>query len=174
MTLEENQFDDNKLISMVDERFEKNTFRIIKLRKAGFYYYAKFFMVIYFLAIFAVVGYLLWLIAQALPAMASQPINSQLAVAIAITSAFIALASLGVNIQKLAEPENTPKILAQYNYKMLRPEVENEHKEKLALLKALVILKSKQPEVRLRQFLQTPIPNDKVFEVLYTNNFSLD
>jgi hypothetical protein len=171
---EKELFDDSTLISLVDERFERSVTKIVKLGKAGFSFYAKILLVCYYIAIFAVIGYLLYLLAQGLPALLGQPINIQLAVGIAITSSFIALTGLGVNIQKMAEPENQSLILGRYNYKKLKAEIESQHPDKLALLKALVILKSRQPDLNLSQFLQAPISNDKVFEILYTNDYSLE
>jgi predicted metal-dependent peptidase len=96
--------------------------------------------------------------------MSQQPPSTQITVAVSITAAFIALSGFGLNIQNLVKPENSYDVLLEYNYKVLKENVKDEN---VALLKGLIMLKSKHPELSLKQVLEFPITKDKLFELLY-------
>lgn len=153
-----------QIIEKVDNNFEKSLRKIYLSRKIDFRYYANVISIIFYLILFVIVGTLLGLVAQALPYVSQQPPSTQVAIGISLTAAFTALASFAINIQNLIEPVNIADILFEYNYKMLK---ENVADENVALLKGLVMLKSKHPELSLKQVLEFPITKDKLFEILY-------
>jgi hypothetical protein len=153
-----------QIIEKVDNKFEKRLRKIYFSRNTEFRYYLTFITLIFYLVLFLMICVLLGWIVKALPSVSQQPPSTQIAISISITAAFIALASFAVNIQKLIEPANMAEILFEYNYKVLK---ENVTKENAALLKGLVMLKSKHPELSLKQVLELPITKDKLFDMLY-------
>lgn len=154
----------NQLICRVNDDFEKSIFRIYRSGKIDLRYYFKIATALFYMFIIGVTGYLLYIIANAMPFL-EQP-SSQLAVAVSLTAAFIAFANFSVSIQNFLKPETTYDILVDYNYKMFK-EKEGVTEANAALLKSLIILKSKQPELNLTQFVKPPITNEKLFEWLY-------
>ena len=153
-----------QIIEMVDNNFEKRLRKIYFSRKTKFDYFLPFITLIFYLILFMFAAYLLALVARAFPVVSEQPASTQIAVAISLTAAFIALASFAINMQNLVKPQNLNEILFEYNYKVFKEKVAEEN---LALLKGLVMLKSKHPELSLKQVLELPITKDNLFEILY-------
>jgi hypothetical protein len=153
-----------QLIEKIDKNFEKSLKKIYLSLKIDLRYYANFASVIYYIILFVVIVCLLSSITKQLPTMTEQPPNIQIVIGISLTATFIALASFGVNIQNLVKPENSHDVLFEYNYKVLKENVKDEN---VALLKGLIMLKSKHPELSLKETLELPITKDKLFEILY-------
>lgn len=151
-----------KMIDTVDTKFERSLRKIYLSFKIGFRYYSGFVALVFYLSLFIIVSILLGLVAQALPYVSET--NAQVAVAISLTSAFIALASFGVNLQRIIEPENPRDALFDYNYKMLK---DSEAEKNPALFKALVMLKSRHPDLSLKEVLPLPVTKEKLFEILF-------
>ena len=59
---------------------------------------------------------------------------------------------------------NVSDILLEYNCKVLK---DNTAGKNPALFKGLVMLKSKHPDLSLKDIIETPITKDKLFEILY-------
>jgi hypothetical protein len=88
-----------------------------------------------------------------------------------MVAALISLLSLSVAMIDLAKSEkeiDPSLLLLTYNYNVLKKTVPS---EKLPLLRALVMLKSGQPEISLKKFLHSPLDKSlsekKLFELLY-------
>ncbi len=152
------------LINKVDKRFEKKLLRIYWSRKIDSRHYLFFISPIYYIALFVIIAIPFSLIARTIPTVGAEPPSTQIPIYLSLIAAFIALASLGVNIQKVIEPINVSEILVEYNYKVLK---ENVADENLALLRGLIVCKSKYPDLSLKDVLDLPITKDKLFEILY-------
>ncbi len=152
------------LIDNVDKNFEKRMRHIYFSRKTEFGYFLPFIALATYLIIFLSAGYLLLNLTRALPVLSQQPESTQLAVYISITAALIALASFSINIPNAVKSAHKGDILFRHNYKVLKADVAEKD---LALLKGLVMIKSKHPELSLNNFLELPITKDKMFEMLY-------
>ena len=156
-------YEDQNLLRKVDAEFEKSELNILLSRKVSFRHYSNLLVVLYYIIVFLFAGYLLSFISKALPSMSGQSEGTQLAVSISITAAFIALAGFGLNIQNYAKPAGGYDMLVEYNFKMLKVGVSE---DKLALLKGLIIVKSKHPDISLQQVIHAPISSDKLLEIL--------
>jgi hypothetical protein len=158
----------NDLLEKVDRKFETSLRKIYFSRKLPFRYYAKFITLGFLLTIYFVVTYLLSQIVKALPSSISQSTPSEtLSLLVAMVATLIALASFAANLINVFQPESEYEIWTSYNYEVLK---ENVSPEELPLLKGLVMLKSKQPEILLTKFLSPldkSLTNKKLFAILY-------
>jgi hypothetical protein len=153
-----------KMMERVDNSFERRLRKIYLSRKIDSRHYLFFISPIYYIALFVIIAIPFSLIARTIPTMGAEPPSTQVPIYLSLIAAFIALASLGVNIQKVIEPINVSEILVEYNYKVLK---ENLADENLALLRGLIVCKSKYPDLSLKDVLDLPITKDKLFEILY-------
>jgi len=153
-----------KLIEKVDNNFEKRLRKIYFSRKTKFDYYLPFIVSIYYLILFMFAAYMLALVAGALPALSDQAPSTQIIITVSIIAAFIALASFSTNIHNVAKPKNLDEILFEYNYRVLKDDTAVKNP---ALFKGLVMLKSKHPDLSLKDIIDLPITKDKLLEILY-------
>jgi hypothetical protein len=162
---------EDDLLTRVDKKFEKRLWKIYFSRKLPFSSWARILVLGFLFIIYFIAAYLLYLVNEALSSIVSKLTASEaLTVYLSMVAAFIALASFSVSIIDFNKPESEYKVLVHYNYEVLKQNVPN---EKLPLLKALVILKSKHPEFSLKEFLHPldkSMTNEKLFEILYNAN----
>ncbi len=153
------------LVDLVDSKFEKSLRKIYFSRKLDFRYFSGFVAIAYYAILMGLTGYLLVIISQALPAgLFQQPPNVQIPIHISFVAAFIAFASFGINVQKIVEPIKPSEVLFAYNYRMLKDETAAKNP---GLFKALLIMKSKQPDLNLKENIELPISKEKLFSLLY-------
>ncbi len=169
---EEEKITDEDLLEKVDTEFETKLRKIYLSGKLPFSYYLRLALPFFSLLGFLIVGYLLLEINSVLPSGLSKATPSEaLTVLLAMVAALISLLSLSVVMIDFAKSEkesDIPLLLLTYNYIVLKKTVPS---KKLPLLKALVMLKSKQPEISLKKFLHSPLDKSltekKLFEILY-------
>jgi len=98
----------------------------------------------------------------------SSPIIDDLS-RIVVVSAYIAV--IGITIAIIKEFMNSSdysELLVQYNYNSLENSVRKTFSDDtLVLFRAFIILKSKQPKIKLTQVIQTPISDKTLYEILY-------
>lgn len=156
------------LLEKVDAKFETSLRKIYFSRKLPFRFYSKFITLGFLLTIYYIVAYLLSEITKALPSSISLSTPTEtLTLLIAMVATLIALASFAANLIDIFKPESEDEIWTTYNYEMLK---ENVSPEELPLLKGLVMLKSKHPEILLSKFLSPldkSLTNKKLFAILY-------
>ncbi len=154
-----------KLLEKIDLKFEKRVWRTYFSTKLSSRHYFVFINAAYYIALFVIIAVLLASVVKQLPNISDQPPNIQIAIEISITATFIALVSFGINLQKGIEPINVSDILLEYNSEKLKDSTSDKYP---ALFKALVKLKSKNPDLNLKDVLELPIAKEKVFQILYT------
>jgi hypothetical protein len=130
-----------ELVRKVDRNFEKRPWKLIVRDIA---------LVSPFVIMFAVVGYLLFAIAEVISSNFSQlATESQFTLLLAEIVALIAFAELAINLPKAASSERSYKQLVDYNYKKMSAK---ENGNNRLLLKALILMKSSQPEFSLKDY----------------------
>ena len=104
----------HQIIENVDNNFEKRLRKIYLPFKIDLRYYVKILVVFYYIIVFSFAGALLLSVTKALPYVSQQPPSTQIVIDVAITAAFIALASFGINLQNIVKPVEPYDILFEF------------------------------------------------------------
>lgn len=159
----------NELVDIVDSNFEPSLWKIFKAKKLGATNYAKIVFFIFLMIVYIIGAILLSQIIYLMPLVINQlTTGDSVAILLAIVATFIALISFIANISNVTKfTETKSEILGRYNYEILCKKVTPKD---FPLLKALIILRSKQPEFRLSQSfdpIAKSLNKGKLREILY-------
>jgi hypothetical protein len=156
------------IINLVDNEFERRLGHIYLSRNLDRRFYSKFFLLGFFFAVYFLVAFILSKIIQAVPFTLSSSTPSQtLTLFLSITTAFVALVSFSFGTMFNLKTENISEIQQNYNYNVLKKKVKP---EECPTLKALIILKSRQPDFLLSKFYSNDkqLNNEEILKILYT------
>jgi hypothetical protein len=146
-----------KLVELVEEGYEKR-YWVIRFKNPWF----ACFLVLTIVEIL-IVAYLLFLASMVV---SNLPSNIVVTASIALIAALISFMSLSFTVLKAFEPERRYEEFITYNYRMLESKVNEIDR---TVLKALIMVKSKQPEFDLRKIATEEILNrarllDRLYE----------
>jgi len=167
---EENRL--TELIALVNDKFINNPWDIVSSKIFLKRNWAQITSFSFFMVMFIFLSYLLYIISQAVTQSLSQlKIESVLALLLALIASLIAISNFSINLINFGKSEKAYLSLVDYNYEKMK--ICSRNDGELALLKALVILKSKRPEINLKLLLQNPekiLTREKIFEILYNSD----
>lgn len=149
--------DVRKLIELVDGQFQKSLWRV-KLNAL--------LPDVPFLVMFLFITYMLYIMDQlVLAAGPSFSPEIQISIVVALAATMIAFASFAIDIAKILPSLREQELLVDVNYKRLKNQVNESDRP---LLRALIMLKSKQPQFDLKDVQnQDLFRADRLWEKLY-------
>jgi hypothetical protein len=153
------------LVRKIDKNFERRIW-FIQLNPSFVVYFGSLIVAI------GIVGYLLWLIAQVISAGSSLiPLKDLLGLLLGEVGTLIAFLSLGVSVARAASPERIYELLVDYNYKKYCRKFKGEINETdKFLVRALVMMRSKQPGLSLETYFEqrkSSLNSDFLLDLLY-------
>jgi hypothetical protein len=157
-----------EIISLVNDNFEGKLWKVLGVRS---------FLKSFWINIFSFVFYFLTLVLLLiLIAQLSKPLTSSLAqftpeialtLSFALIAVLIAVLNLSINISNVPNAVKPKTDIITENFKKMKGKVEvDEH----PLLKVLIIMKSKHPEIDLQTFLDKPkelMNKERLLQILY-------
>jgi hypothetical protein len=162
-----------RLAEYVDEKFSKKA-KFMGLRRFLVRNFINLVIIGYFIAILMMFIFYISDIAKIISAnIPNLKTDTTLALSLALVASFISVMNLFVGVLRVIKPATLNDDVITYNFDLLKkPIVEDE----LPLLKALIIMKTKNPELTLKSIIKTyDLKSDrkKLFDIIYfvdTNN----
>jgi hypothetical protein len=147
------------LIDKVEKGFEKSYLQIMLRNPLVLLYLACN------LALFLIIGYLLYLLSTAIPFLATNDIATGITASVALVAALISFLSFGLGVSKFLEMYERPEVMTHYNYNCLKNSLREIDRP---ILKALIMMKSKHPDLDLGRIdNQALFQRDRLLERLY-------
>ena len=157
-----------EIISLVNDNFEGKLWKIkglwsfLKRNWINFFSFGFYFVVIVFLL--SIIAELSQALTSSLPQFTSE---TALSLSLALIASLVAILNFSINISNITKSEKLNADVITDNCDKMKKNVKD---DELPLLKALIIMKSKHPEIDLKTFLERPgelLSRERLFEILY-------